>query len=138
MDGHHSFSFSWDATHPNYNQPMHRHALNPLEGSSRTALAAEPNAYEVLQYRTTPQTPYGEGDGVQPNNNLKDQAGLQLDQEPDVTRPQPTVKPSRRAKYLDLDWNANRVAIKGLYIDQNKSLSETIEIMKDRHGFDAS
>ncbi|KAI4280424.1 MAG: hypothetical protein L6R38_004469 [Xanthoria sp. 2 TBL-2021] len=48
------------------------------------------------------------------------------------------ARSSRRARSEHLDWNAHKDTIKKLYLDQNKSLSETIEAMKEQYSFDAS
>lgn len=45
---------------------------------------------------------------------------------------------SHRAKYDHLDWDVHKAAIESLYMDQNKNLSETMGIMKDRYSFVAS
>jgi len=44
----------------------------------------------------------------------------------------------RRAKYAHLDWNAHKTSIKSLYMDQGKTLSETMESMNSRFSFNAS
>lgn len=50
--------------------------------------------------------------------------------------PKPAV--SQRTKYRGLNWDAHKTQIKSLYLEGNKNLQETMEIMKDQHDFDAS
>ncbi|KAL8828847.1 MAG: hypothetical protein Q9170_006425 [Blastenia crenularia] len=57
---------------------------------------------------------------------------------PSAPEAQSDVKPSRRARSEQLDWNAHKKAIKKLYIDQNKSLPETMAAMNEQHSFKAS
>lgn len=45
---------------------------------------------------------------------------------------------SRRSRYGTLDWEKHKSPIKKLYMDENKSLKDTMEIMKEEHGFEAS
>jgi hypothetical protein len=45
---------------------------------------------------------------------------------------------SRRSKYSSLDWDAHRESIRRLYMDEEKPLKETMEIMAEQHGFYAS
>lgn len=44
----------------------------------------------------------------------------------------------KRRKYDNLDWDAHQQELKNLYLLQNKTLEETMHIMKERHSFDAS
>ena len=48
------------------------------------------------------------------------------------------ARSSCRARNEQLDWDAHKDMIKKLYLDQNKSLSETMEAMKEQHSFHAS
>ena len=45
---------------------------------------------------------------------------------------------SRRSKYSSLDWDTHRETIRRLYMDEEKPLKETMEIMAEQHGFHAS
>ena len=47
------------------------------------------------------------------------------------------VKP-RRAKYENLDWNTHKPMIQHLYMGKNRSLADTMEIMKEKYSFEAS
>ncbi|KAI0535673.1 hypothetical protein GGR58DRAFT_504073 [Xylaria digitata] len=44
----------------------------------------------------------------------------------------------KRARYARLDWNAHKTEIRKLYLDQNHTLKETMEIMANTHSFNAS
>ena len=35
-------------------------------------------------------------------------------------------------------WDSHKATLKALYIDENRSLKEIMEIMKSEHGFEAS
>ncbi|RYP62306.1 hypothetical protein DL771_009791 [Monosporascus sp. 5C6A] len=43
-----------------------------------------------------------------------------------------------RARYGHLDWDAHKDTIKRLYMDEDKTLADTMEIMKRVHSFEAS
>jgi hypothetical protein len=43
----------------------------------------------------------------------------------------------RRGKHEDLDWKAQKNVIQSLYMDKDKTLKATIDIMKNIHSFDA-
>ncbi|RYP63797.1 hypothetical protein DL770_009297 [Monosporascus sp. CRB-9-2] len=43
-----------------------------------------------------------------------------------------------RARYGHLDWDAHKDTIKSLYMDEDKTLADTMEIMKREHSFEAS
>ncbi|CAH0049043.1 unnamed protein product [Clonostachys solani] len=45
---------------------------------------------------------------------------------------------SRRNKYGRLDWDGHRDVLKKYYLTENKTLPETMEIMKSQYGFEAS
>ncbi|CAH0047389.1 unnamed protein product [Clonostachys solani] len=45
---------------------------------------------------------------------------------------------SQRNKYCHLDWDAQHETLKRLYLTENKTLSETMRLMKDSYGFNAS
>ena len=45
---------------------------------------------------------------------------------------------TRRSKYRHLDWEAHKGRIKQLYLDDDKTLAETMDIMKTGHSFEAS
>lgn len=44
----------------------------------------------------------------------------------------------RRSKYGHLKWDTYKEILKRLYVDENKTLSETMEIMKNEYSFEAS
>ncbi|KAF4469329.1 rhomboid family [Fusarium albosuccineum] len=49
-----------------------------------------------------------------------------------------TVNPRKRSKYSHLNWDVHKAELKRLYLDEDKPLPETMKIMKDEHGFEAS
>jgi Clr5 domain len=50
----------------------------------------------------------------------------------------PQLRTTRRAQQLPIDeWTPHREVIKTLYIDQDKTLNEVVDIMKRDHGFQA-
>ncbi|KAK7703466.1 hypothetical protein SLS64_009136 [Diaporthe eres] len=54
-----------------------------------------------------------------------------------VAAPSPTPMAQRRGK-SDALWEAHKATIRRLYIDEGRSLKEVVEIMKTKHGFEAS
>ncbi len=44
----------------------------------------------------------------------------------------------RRSRYGILDWESHKSPLKRLYLTENKTLNETMKIMKDEHSFNAS
>lgn len=57
---------------------------------------------------------------------------------PSLQTTNPTKTPSRRSKYGSLDWGGHQSVLKRLYLDENNSLLETMQIMKEQHSFNAS
>ncbi|KAL8860637.1 MAG: hypothetical protein Q9178_002990 [Gyalolechia marmorata] len=57
---------------------------------------------------------------------------------PSIHEAQRDAGASRRARSEHLDWNEYKNKIKMLYLDQNKSLSETMEAMSKQYSFNAS
>lgn len=49
----------------------------------------------------------------------------------------PSANRPRGAKYGNLDWGRQKAVLKRLYIDENESLIDTMNIM-EKHSFDAS
>lgn len=54
-----------------------------------------------------------------------------------VAASSPTPMAQRRGK-SDALWEAHKATIRKLYIDEGRSLKEVVEIMKTKHGFEAS
>ena len=46
--------------------------------------------------------------------------------------------PPRRSRYSNLNWDEAKAKIRTLYLIENRSLQETMRIMKEAHSFDAS
>ena len=45
--------------------------------------------------------------------------------------------PGRRRRISPREWNKHHLIIRHLYIEEDKSLSETMMIMQEEHGFHA-
>jgi hypothetical protein len=69
-------------------------------------------------------------------NAARQQNTVTQDQDP--PRRPTGQRASRRLKYTGLDWDHHKPQLKRIYLDENKSLSETIAIMRDQYSFDAS
>ena len=76
---------------------------------------------------------------LQPNNDIS-MEGNEAEEPPapSVAIAQPKTRSFRRVRGENLDWNAYKDAIRSLYIDQNKSLPETMQAMDNLHSFKAS
>lgn len=132
MDSRQPFGSAWNGQGSAYNKQGHG-----LSGESSNnqlgfgSFAFEPpyqNPFHVDAEYGLRQTP----DISMTGHNVEDRPALSIAKGPSE------MGSSRRAKYEHLDWNANKAAIQSLYMDQNKSLSETMESMKNLHSFDAS
>jgi hypothetical protein len=55
-----------------------------------------------------------------------------------ISAPQKPTTASNRLKYRNLDWDANKAEIIRLYLEDDRSLQETMCIMKEIHGFEAT
>ena len=73
--------------------------------------------------------PQSENDTVMENVEAQEQPALV------AVRPHPAP---RRAKSQHLDWDTHKPTIKSFYIDQNKSLLETMQAMDEQYSFKAS
>ncbi|KAK7419225.1 hypothetical protein QQZ08_010937 [Neonectria magnoliae] len=86
-----------------------------------------------------------------PDNPLMDHDGAHRDGLPTEPANQPprtsvaltvaqTVVASsrRRSRYRQLNWDRQKARLKTLYLDENKTLKETMSIMKDKYSFVAS
>jgi hypothetical protein len=49
----------------------------------------------------------------------------------------PKPSASRRSKRADLDWEVHRAKLHELYIQDGKTLTQTMKTMKDNYGFNA-
>jgi Clr5 domain len=133
MDSRQPFPTAWGGHTPVYNQQVQE-----LSGeSSNNQLGFGSFAYEPPY-----QNPF-QGDAAVydlEHNHDVPMAGHEVE-----NRPAPSVAKStheggssRRTKYVHLDWNTHKPTIQRLYMDENKSLSETMERMKSIYSFDAS
>lgn len=128
MDSYQPFPFGWGYQGPTDNQQPSSPGQFPntaMESSS--TLFSYQNLLQVnAAYDLRPDDMTVKYGGVEGHPTLS------------VAEAQTDTRPSRRAKYGYLDWKAHKAAIRNLYMDQNKSLSETMEVMKNVHSFDAS
>ncbi|KAL8713832.1 MAG: hypothetical protein Q9225_006682 [Loekoesia sp. 1 TL-2023] len=134
MDPHPSTPFGWHNDGTAYAQQSH----GLLGGSSQ--IPSTSAAFEASY-----QNPFAAGmaNEAQPGNDVS-MANYEMEPQPGL-QPGPSIhgaqrgaRPSRRARSGHLDWNAYKDTIKELYIDQNKSLPETMEAMNERYSFNAS
>ncbi|KAJ2996040.1 hypothetical protein NUW58_g1107 [Xylaria curta] len=59
--------------------------------------------------------------------------------DPSDAGPSSNAPPARkRARYGNLDWEAHKNEIRKLYLDQDRTLKETMEVMAQTHSFNAS
>ncbi|KAF5705093.1 rhomboid family [Fusarium mundagurra] len=64
--------------------------------------------------------------------------GEYVNELPNTAASIPANRPGRRRKYDNLDWESHRAVLKQLYLDENKTLAETMAKMKERYSFVAS
>lgn len=133
MDSHQQFSFGWDV----HSQPNNQHGQGfpggPSNGQTSPSQFAFGPSYPLsiqagLEYRPQP-----DGDVPMPDDEVEDKLS------PQIAGPEAGKSgTARRAKYGHLNWAAHKHTIKQLYLDEDKTLTETIEMMKRLHSFDAS
>lgn len=126
MDSHPSIPFVWRDDGTAYDQQMHGLLGDPSQIPSTST------AHEA-SYQITPNLAMA--DEARANNDV---SMGQYDVGPSVYGAPPNARSSRRARGEQLDWNAHKDTIKKLYLDQNNSLSETMEAMKEQYSFHAS
>ena len=117
MDSSQAFSFTWDPQGPTY--------------TSRTDnLFGDPSFHTSAPFQTS-------GYITQSSNDVQmEGADIQLDSQSATTTNRPgAITPSSRPRNERLDWSAHYATIKQLYIDENKSLPQTKEIMEQNHSF---
>ncbi|KAL8839145.1 MAG: hypothetical protein Q9176_004648 [Flavoplaca citrina] len=130
MDSHPSSSFSW------HNDEMAYHPqVNGLLGDF-SQIPSTSAAFEApYQISFAPDMAHE----AQASNNVSMgdyETGPQPG--PSIHEAQRDARASRRAKSEHLDWNEYKDTIKKLYIDQNKSLLETMKAMSEQYSFNAS
>ena len=130
MDSHPLFSFSWQNDGTPFDQQVHslfeRHSQIPstpsvFEPSYQTPFAA----HLANEVQLSNEVSRGNNDeGSQPASAVY---GIQ-----------PGAGFPNRGMGERLDWNAHKDKIRELYVEQNNSLPETMEAMKELYSFDAS
>ena len=131
MDPQQLFSFSWNNPEHAYNDQVHGVFAGPSQ------LAPGSSTFST-SYQTLPQQSVT--NFLQSDDDVIMEGGSEPKGRPAPSgvRAEPDSKSSRRAKTDSLNWDAHKTAIKTLYIDQNKSLSETRESMDRLYSFKAS
>jgi hypothetical protein len=86
-------------------------------------------------YAFLPGTTHGQMHGI--HKPALEPGSLEQDLALD-TRIQLASNSSTRSKYAHLNWDKYQAELRRLYMDENKSLPETMKIMKESHSFDAS
>lgn len=129
MDLHAPASPSWDRNGNAYHQPVH-----DIFDSSSLILSDSPafqpsyhDPFTTMENKAQPSSEISMG-----NNETE------LHSAPSIRGAQMDARPTRRARSDRLDWDACKDTIKELYIDQNKSLSETMAVMRKEYSFNAS
>ena len=130
MDPHQPFPFGWSSDGPTYN-----HQLHDLLGEPQQLGSISSNFQAPLQGHFHG----GIANDFPPNNDIS-MEGIEVEEKPAPlsTMARPKTKSSGVVKSENLNWNAYKDAIRSLYIDQNKTLSETMEAMKNHHSFKAT
>ena len=109
-----------------YGQQMHGLLGDPSQIPSTST--AHEASYQI------PSNP-AMADEARPNNDV---SMGHYDMGPSMHGAPPNARSSRQARGEQLDWDAHKDRIKKLYLDQNKSLSETMEAMQEQYSFHAS
>ena len=130
MDLHRSLMFGWNNDGISHDQSVHglleNHSQIPPTSSGFHPRYAMPSALDSTNE-------------VQLSNDVS-MGNAVVEPQPAQSRHgvQPDSRFPSRGRGERLDWNAHKDIIKKLYIDQNRSLPETMEAMKERYSFDAS
>lgn len=129
MDSNSLYPFDWNNQKSAYNGLVHDPLGEPspvISGSSA--------------FSASYQNPFRAGTANVPQPSDISMEGIEMEQPPapSTASAQPETGSSRRAKFEQLDWNAHKASIKNLYLDENKSLPETMKVMNDIHSFKAS
>lgn len=134
MNPHPSMPFGWHNDGTAYGQQVH----GLLGGSSQmpSNSAAFEASYQIPFAADMANEAQPSNDVSMANYETEPQLGPQPG--PSIHRAQRNARPSRRARSEHLDWNAYKDTIKELYIDQNKSLPETMAVMNEQYSFNAS
>jgi hypothetical protein len=130
MDPHQSFPFDWGNHGPAYNHQVHGLLGGPPQPASSSSTFEAPfqNRFQA-----------GMVNDLQPNNDIS-MEGYEAEEPPapSAAIAQPNTRSFHRVRGENIDWNAYKDVIRSLYIDQNKSLSETMQAMDNLHSFKAS
>ena len=130
MDTHQSFAYAWENDGVTYGPPVH--GLLASQSQIPPASSVFQPSYEMPFAPDSTNEVQLRNDVSIGNNEVEPQpAQVRHEVQPDARFPS-------RGRGERLDWNGHKDMIKKLYVDQNKSLPETMEAMKERYSFDAS
>jgi hypothetical protein len=75
---------------------------------------------------------------VEPARELQPEVLTGLDQNLPAPMSAPPRVASRRSRYHDLNWEEHKGKIKELYLEEDRTLQDTMRIMREAYSFDAS
>ena len=130
MDPRQPFSFDWSNQEPTYDHHVHGLLGGPPPLASNSSNFQAPFQSSFQGAITN---------DLQANNDIS-MEGNEVEEQPapvDVMA-RPKTGASRRVTSEHLDWNLYKDAIWRLYMDQNKTLSETMEAMDNAYSFKAT
>ena len=130
MDPHPSFQFGWENDENTYDQQGH--GLLGLHSQTPTTSSVFGQQYQMPIAAHLANEVQVSNDTPMRNNEEEPQPA------PLPHGAQPDTRFQSRGRSERLDWNAHKDMIRELYIDQNYSLPETMEAMRERYSFDAS
>ena len=130
MDPHQPFPFDWSNHGPTYNQQVHDLLEEPPQLASISSSFQAPLQSHFQS---------GIANDFPPNNGIS-MEGIEVEEQPVPlkTMARPKTKSSGGVKSENPNWNAYKDAIRSLYIDKKKTLSETMAAMKNDHSFKAT
>lgn len=129
INPYNSFPIGWD----NIDIPLPDHIRDLFTESAQPAS-------DAFNFGTSYQAHLRNGiaNDPQPNDTFEENVEAPEQLALTVVRAQPETASSRRAKSQHLDWDTHKHTIKSFYIDQNKSLPETMQAMDEQYSFKAS
>jgi hypothetical protein len=135
-------AFSWSPTiqHNNLPTPIHHDSLD--DNVHHDPAGAQQNTLDADYSRYT--NPFVAGLSAMnsshgPRQSFTDSIMANAEPTPHVSAMVKEPFPaSRRPRSEDLDWDKNRQTLYRLYIQEDRTLTETMRIMKQDHKFDAS
>ncbi|KAK6860717.1 hypothetical protein PG995_004353 [Apiospora arundinis] len=128
MESQHFHNFDWNSPRDNgtYDLPNSLGIAQNVQPEPGTSMSVPPQQPPVLartgyDNQTTGDTPMEDLPSVQPPSG-----------------PATRNTNARRSRYRHLDWDAQKNTIRQLYLVEDRTLDDTMEIMKNAHSFEAS